>query len=149
MTYPSNDPLYTLKRRATLRFRWALYEGGLCRPEEMRERTREIVRDELSVLTDPDMLELARRYRKLRRHPAQGILPWGAAREGEIRENLREMLAAHLGALLREVLSGGADVRVRVRRNEIRISGIGGRPSQPKPDPRNRSISPNRSHQPS
>lgn len=147
MTFPDNDPLLKLKKRATLRFKWALHQGGLCHPDRMRELMGEIIHNELSALTDADMIEFARRYRGLNR--PQGIVPDRVAKEPHVREALRELLNEHLGTVLWDKIHRGAQIRIRVQRDSIKIVGIGKRPSRSKPDPRNAgSTSPKHSHCP-
>lgn len=149
MTFSDNDPLLKLKKRATLRFEWTLHEGGLCHPDRMRELMGEIIHNELSALTEADMIEFARRYRGLNRHPTQGIVPGRVAKETHVRESLRELLNEHLGTVLWDKIHRGAQIRIRVQRDSIKIVGIGERPSQGKPAPRNEgSTSPKHSHCP-
>lgn len=134
MIFQSNDPLRTITRRATLRFRWALAEGEIPTPHKMWDRVREIVYNEVSALSNADMLEFARRYAQFRTPP-----PVGATKEEHIRSELQEYLRQELGYMLQNMLDGGVDVYIRVRRHEIEITGFGTRPSTPRPEPRNES----------
>lgn len=147
MIYQSDDPLRDLTRRSTLRFKWALAEGEVSTPREMWQRVREIVHNEMSVLSDADMIYLHDRYREFQGLPCPGPtenevsgpineeMP-SLSKEEMVREELEDYLRSELGVMLENILEGGLDVYVRVRRREIEIEGFGLEPSQPRPEPR-------------
>ncbi len=131
MIYQSDDPLRDLTKRSTLRFKWALAEGEVSTPREMWQRIREIVHNEISVLSDADMIHLHQRYSQF-----QGLPRPGLTKEEMVREHLDDYLRSELGFMLEDILEGGLDVYVRVRRHGIEIEGFGLEPSQPRPEPR-------------
>lgn len=139
MIYQSDDPLGELTRRSTLRFEWALAEGEVSTPREMWQRVREIIHNEISVLSDADMIYLHDRYREfqgpLRPDPINEEMP-SLSKEEMVREELEDYLRNELGLMLQDILEGGLDVYVRVRRHGIDIEGFGLEPSQPRPEPR-------------
>ncbi|WP_259258307.1 hypothetical protein [Salinibacter ruber] len=58
------------------------------------------------------------------------------SKEEMVREELEDYLRSELGFMLEDILEGGLDVYVRVRRHGIEIEGFGLEPSQPRPEPR-------------